>query len=31
MTKYGDIMNNDKDIPSPEKINFSQFQEKLRK
>ena len=22
---YGDIMNNDKDIPSPEKINFSQF------
>ena len=27
---YGDIMNNDKDIPSPEKINFSQFQEKFR-
>ena len=27
---YGEIMNNDKDIPNPEKINFSEFQQKFR-
>ena len=27
---YGDMMSDDKDVPTPEKISFSQFQEKFR-